>query len=252
MSLRHEKLPVASLEQIDSLCNEFENAWQLGKPPTIESVLKPIEAPAERTALLGELLALEIDYRRKLGESPVLNDYLVRFPEHEIVIERAIDEGHVKKKTTNFEPPTIAHLAPLFPSLEILELIGAGGMGAVYKARQCGLDRLVAIKILPDEVGRDPRFALRFTREARALARLNHPNIISIYEFGNSEGTYYFLMEFVDGSNLREVIQSHQLQPQQALAIVPHLCDALQMRTTRGSCTATSNQRTSCWEKMAR
>ena len=164
----------------------------------------------------------------------MLNDYLERFPEHQTVIERAIDEGHVKKKSTPFEPPTIAHLAPLFPALEILELIGAGGMGAVYKARQRGLDRLVAIKILPDEVGRDPRFALRFTREARALARLNHPNIVSIYEFGNSEGTYYFLMEFVDGSNLREVIQSHELQPQQALAIVPHLCDALQYAHNQG------------------
>ncbi len=234
MSLRHEKLPVASLEQIDSLCNEFENAWQLGQPPSIESVVERIESPAERTALLGELLALDIDYRRKRGESPVLNDYLDRFPEQESLIERAIDEGHVKKKATQFEPPTIANLAPLFPSLEILELIGSGGMGAVYKARQRGLDRLVAIKILPDEVGRDPRFALRFTREARALARLNHPNIVSIYEFGHSGGTYYFLMEFVDGSTLRDVIQSHQLQPQQALAIVPHLCDALQYAHNQG------------------
>ena len=71
-----------------------------------------------------------------------------------------------------FVPPAIAELAGRFPNLEIVDFIGKGGMGAVYKARQPGLDRLVAIKILPSEVGRDPAFADRFSREARALALL--------------------------------------------------------------------------------
>src|SRR5437660_1790868 len=70
-----------------------------------------------------------------------------------------------------FVPPSVAELAALIPNLEVLELIGQGGMGAVYKARQPGLDRLVAVKVLPRESGRDPAFAERFAREAKALAR---------------------------------------------------------------------------------
>src|SRR6516162_1252714 len=78
---------------------------------------------------------------------------------------------------SGFVPPSVHEIAQLFPQLEILELIGKGGMGAVYKARQPGLDRLVAVKILPPQAGADPGFTERFTREARALAKLNHPNI---------------------------------------------------------------------------
>src|SRR5512136_2671940 len=79
-------------------------------------------------------------------------------------------------------PPSPQALARLFPQLEILELLGSGGMGAVYKARQREIDRLVALKILPLEAGNDPGFAERFTREARALAKLNHPNIVALYD----------------------------------------------------------------------
>ena len=71
-----------------------------------------------------------------------------------------------------------------FPQLEILELIGKGGMGAVYKARQKELDRIVALKILPPGIGQDAAFAGRFAREAKALAKLNHPGIVTLYEFG--------------------------------------------------------------------
>src|SRR5262245_36494445 len=80
--------------------------------------------------------------------------------------------------------PEPAALAPHFPRLQILELLGQGGMGAVYKARQVKLDRLVALKILPPEAGRDPAFAERFAREARALAKLNHPHIVAVHDFG--------------------------------------------------------------------
>ena len=87
-------------------------------------------------------------------------------------------------KQPSFQPPTVAELAPLFPQLEILQFIGKGGMGAVYKARQKELDRVVALKILPPGIGDDPAFAGRFAREAKALAKLNHPGIVTLYEFG--------------------------------------------------------------------
>ena len=83
-----------------------------------------------------------------------------------------------------FVPPTASELNSVFPSLEILELIGRGGMGAVYRARQPDLDRIVAVKILPREIQGDPAFGERFLREARTLARLNHPNIVAVYDFG--------------------------------------------------------------------
>lgn len=154
---------------------------------------------------------------------------------------------------TGFIPPTVEELAPLFPQLEILELLGKGGMGAVYKARQPGLDRLVAIKILPPEISLDPAFAERFQREARALARLSHPHIVAVYDFGmtsvgwppsavpnddaNANGRgrpFYIVMEFVDGANLRQAIQTKKLAPAEALAIVPQICEALQFAHDEG------------------
>src|SRR5208283_1822697 len=83
-----------------------------------------------------------------------------------------------------FVPLPVEEVARLFPQLEILGFLGKGGMGAVYKARQPALDRLVALKILPTQSAPDPGFAERFTREARALARLSHPNIVAVHEFG--------------------------------------------------------------------
>ncbi len=101
--------------------------------------------------------------------------------------------------TAGFVPPLPAELAVRFPQLEIVELLGQGGMGAVYKARQPSLDRLVALKILPSEASSDPAFTECFTREARALARLSHPHIVTVHDFGQVDGQFYFVMEFVDG-----------------------------------------------------
>jgi serine/threonine protein kinase len=116
----------------------------------------------------------------------------------------------------------------------MLALLGQGGMGAVYKARQKKLDRLVAVKILPPEVARDAAFAERFTREARSLARLSHPHIVTVHDFGDADGLYYFTMEYVDGRNLRDLLQTGALPAAQVLAIVPQLCDALQYAHDEG------------------
>jgi serine/threonine protein kinase len=130
--------------------------------------------------------------------------------------------------------PLPSDLASRFPGLEIQELLGQGGMGAVYKARQTKLDRLVAVKVLPEEWGRDPAFAERFTREAKALARLNHPHIVAVHDFGEMEGHFYLVMEYVDGANLRNILANGGLEPHEALAIVPQICDALQYAHEEG------------------
>ncbi len=127
-----------------------------------------------------------------------------------------------------FTPPTVEELAGSFPQLEVLEFIGQGGMGAVYKARQKQLDRVVALKILPPGIGDDPAFAERFAREAKAMAKLNHPGIVTIHDFGQTDGLFYFLMEFVDGVTLWQLQNTAQVSPREALAIVPQICDALQ------------------------
>jgi capsular polysaccharide biosynthesis protein len=133
-----------------------------------------------------------------------------------------------------FIPPPVGEIAKLFPQLEILRLIGQGGMGAVYKARQPSLDRFIALKVLPAAAAGDPGFAERFNREARALARLNHPNIVAVHDFGRAGTLHYLVMEFVDGANLREVERLGELTPEQALAIVPQICEALQFAHNEG------------------
>ena len=131
-------------------------------------------------------------------------------------------------------PPSPAEIASLFPHLEILECLGRGGMGVVYKARQPRLNRLVALKILARDKEQDTQFAERFTREAQALARLNHPNIVTVHDFGEAGGHCYLVMEFVDGLNLRQLLQTGTLKPEQALTIVPKICEALQYAHEQG------------------
>ncbi len=131
-------------------------------------------------------------------------------------------------------PPAPEDIAPQFPQLEILECLGRGGMGVVYRARQKSLDRLVALKILAPEREKDPEFAARFAREAQALARLDHPHIVTVYDFGQANGFFYLLMEFVDGVNLRQALRAGRFTPAQALAVVPQICDGLQFAHDRG------------------
>jgi serine/threonine protein kinase len=142
-------------------------------------------------------------------------------------------DSATQPKAVLFEPPTVEALSKLFPQLEILSLIGKGGMGAVYKARQPSLDRLVAVKILPPQIAGGPS-SERFSREAKTLARLAHPNIVMIHEFGQAGTLPFFIMEFVDGVNLRQMQRQSRIAPREALAIVAQVCDALQYAHDQG------------------
>jgi len=153
-------------------------------------------------------------------------------------VKTSADQSDIPTNVTppaGFVSPEPDELARQFPQLEILELLGQGGMGVVYKARQRQLDRLVALKILPPQIGQTEAFAERFTREARSLARLSHPHIVIIYDFGHTEaGLYYFIMEFVDGTDLRRTIQTGDLSASEALKIIPQICEALQYAHEEG------------------
>ena len=136
---------------------------------------------------------------------------------------------------SGWQPPPPEELNPLMDGYEILQLIGRGGMGAVYKGIQTNLDREVAIKLLPPELGKNPEFEARFKREARAMAKLNHPNIVQVHDFGKtSDGHCFFAMEFVEGTDLHQFIQNGRLESNVALNAVRQICDALQYAHEKG------------------
>ncbi len=136
--------------------------------------------------------------------------------------------------SSSWEPPAPEDLQRLLPQYEISGILGRGGMGAVYKGRQASLERDVAIKVLPETFtkGEDElNFAARFKQEARAMAKLDHPAIISVHDFGEtSEGQLYFVMEFVDGMDIHQYLHEHggKLPQETALAIAAHVLDALE------------------------
>src|SRR5687767_2785586 len=143
--------------------------------------------------------------------------------------------------------PAAADVEARMPAFEVLGVLGQGGMGVVYRARQKALDRIVALKLLPPAISGSPGFAERFAREAKAMARLQHPNIVGVFDSGlvgvdvGSAGVgepggelFWLSMEFVDGVNMREAMRAGRIGPKEALAIVPQICDALQYAHDRG------------------
>ncbi len=144
------------------------------------------------------------------------------------LLARSLDTVKPTGGASAWEPPTPEELAKLLPQYRIESLLGRGGMGAVYKGVQAALERPVAIKLLPAELAGDGDFLVRFQREARTLAKLQHPGIVTVHDFGQtSEGHLYFVMEFVDGTDLQHILKGPGLQPAQAFEMIAQICDAL-------------------------
>jgi serine/threonine protein kinase len=127
-----------------------------------------------------------------------------------------------------FTPPTPAELAAHFPNLEVTELLGHGGMGVVYKGRQPLLDRLVAIKLIRPDLQADDSFRERFLREARTLAKLRHPFIVTVFDICKADGLYGLVMEYVEGASLRQLLSGGSITERDALDFVPQITEALQ------------------------
>lgn len=135
----------------------------------------------------------------------------------------------------SWEPPTPGELQGAIPGYTIRRLIGRGGMGAVYEAHQTELDRAVAIKLLPAELSAGESFQARFLREAQTMARLRHPNILSVFEFGQTAGGHlFFSMEYVEGGDLSARLRQNPLQPAECFRLVKQICAALEAAHAAG------------------
>jgi predicted Ser/Thr protein kinase len=136
---------------------------------------------------------------------------------------------HLSAASERVEPEDLgelrARVAPLLPGYELHEALGRGGMGAVFRARQVRLDREVAIKVLQRDP--TPGWDERFVREARALAKLTHPGIVAVHDFDQAEGLAWIVMEYVDGTNLRQLLEDGKLSPEEALTIASGIAAAL-------------------------
>lgn len=128
---------------------------------------------------------------------------------------------------SEFVPPTVAELQKQIPQLEILSFVGHGGMGTYYRARHPKLDRHAAVKILPVDPRTDTDLIAGFKKEARAMARLSHSNIIGIYEFLETETALYLVMEFVEGDIFERLINARSFDLSEILAIITQICSAL-------------------------
>lgn len=131
------------------------------------------------------------------------------------------------QEATDFTPPTIEEISQLLPAYEVLSFIAKGGMGAVYMANQRSLDRPVAIKVLPRHFGEDEAFRDSFEAEAKSMAKLNHPNLIGIYDFGQVDGLLYIIMEMVQGKSLYHSSYGRTLAPDEAARIISEVCSGL-------------------------
>jgi serine/threonine protein kinase/WD40 repeat protein len=188
-------LPLSLALRVDEACARFEAAWQDGGRPRIEDFLAATPE-AERAALLRELLPVELELRRSVGEQPTADEYRARFPAH------AALAAEVFEAAPAVEPAGW----PEVPGYRVLGVLGRGGMGIVYKAEETALGRLVALKVLPGQAPLDPQRTRRFEREARAAARLHHTNIVPVFAVGEHRGLPFYAMQLIEGEGLDTII----------------------------------------------
>jgi serine/threonine-protein kinase len=272
-------LPLVVLDRLDQICNRFEAAWEAGERPRTEDYQNQIEA-SYRAALLRDLLAAEVDARRRLGQRPSADEYAVRFPDdRSLIAEFLAEEGqtHARESTgaarrrskrltagseatvglgssargtadeatvtitpsptegeANAETLGRGTVIRYFGDYEIQKELGRGGMGVVYKARQISLNRPVALKMIRAGVLADAEELRRFQNEAEAVALLDHPQIIPVYEVGEHEGQKYFTMKLVPGGSLSAILERYRDDPKAAARLVFEAAEAVHHAHQRG------------------
>jgi tRNA A-37 threonylcarbamoyl transferase component Bud32 len=230
---------------VDEACDRFEAAWRTGDSPLIEEFLGET-TNSDRQVLFRHLLGLELDYRGALGESPEPSEYLCRFPGHEGLIDSVFaeftrgftvwrrPESDILETQTGGDSPRWGSAAsppsevfPSIPGFEIRSELGRGGMGVVYKARQIGLNRFCALKMLLLSEYTGAVSHARFLAEAETIAKLRHPNVVQIYSLGDHNGRPYFEMEYVEGGSLAGRLTGTPWAPGPAASMVAVLARAI-------------------------
>jgi serine/threonine protein kinase/WD40 repeat protein len=233
--LEEAALPLSHMRRIDAVCLCFEKAWKAslegGNRPRIEDFLGNTPE-SERAILRRELIALDIDYRRRAGEQPQAEEYQARFSSLDLAQVGAYLDTQVP--TLPHAMPQLAEKLPAVPGYEILGELGRGGMGVVYQAWQTDLHRLVALKMVLAGAHASTEELTRFRTEAEAVARLQHPNIVQIYEIGQLDRHPYMALEYVEGGNLAQKLQGNPLPVCQAAQWVATLARAVHYAHQRG------------------
>jgi tetratricopeptide (TPR) repeat protein len=251
-----DRLSEAALRRVDDVCARFEDAWRKGQRPSPQEFLAAADGP-ERAELLRELLRLDIHYRRGGGERVSADDYEGHFPQDGPLIRAVFAERTDRDSLrpsplieTSCDPfastrppapwdPTHSPAAaepglPTVPGYENLGLLGRGGMGVVYKARQTSLKRVVALKMILSGDFAGPQELARFRAEAEAIARLRHPNIVQIHEVGEEKGCPFFSLEFMEGGSLDRRVRGTPQPPRLAAGLVAVLARAMHVAHQSG------------------
>jgi WD40 repeat protein/serine/threonine protein kinase len=226
---------IAAVRRIDAICDRLEEALQTGRPWRLEDFLATVEE-LEQPALLRQLLLLEWDYRQQRGDRVDVMDYLARFPAHSTLIRETSEEHTLELEAESKSPTAPEPPASLLSSRAtqdwsergylIVSLLGRGGMSTVYLACQTAAERLVALKVLHDGADHGPSGLDRFRREAQTLARLQHPNIVSVFEVGEWHGEPFYSMEYCVGGTLADYLRSTRMTPIEAATLVETLARA--------------------------
>jgi predicted ATPase/predicted Ser/Thr protein kinase len=238
---------VALAREVDALCDRFEDVLFRGETADLTSWLPPTEPL--RGAALFELARIELEYRLRAGETVRVEEYFARYPELAAdtakaqkmrAIEQYAGRGATGQEPTPFrlgpaEVPGGEHAEaghtgpaekPAIPGYEVLEELGRGGMGVVYKARETSLNRHIALKFLPAEYAGDQDRLGRFLREARTASALNHPHICTVHALGEHEGRPFIVMEFIEGLTL-QALAARRPQTDEVARLVGQAAQAL-------------------------
>ncbi len=214
---------LALTNEIDLLCDAFESSWKRGDEPRIEDFLNETDDVGHST-LFVELVKVDLHYRKQRGESVTLQDYATRFPD----LSKAL--SHISHDTTPDLSLTRTWQQPetrqKVGDYELIDKIGEGAFGNVWRALHRDLDRTVAVKLPSKKLG-GPSQVSMFLHEARAAAKLDHPHIVRVHDFGEHEQGGYIVFGLIQGVDLKHWLPIHKPSPTQAAALVAKLADAL-------------------------
>ncbi|MEJ7592404.1 MAG: serine/threonine-protein kinase [Planctomycetaceae bacterium] len=211
-------IQLSSQNEIDQLCDEFEALWQRGEHPDISEFLQRTSSDLWPT-LFVELVRLDMEYRSTLGESPTLKDYAGRFPQFEqVLVELRV----------SVSPSSIQRLADIreIGGLKLIQKVGSGTFGVVWKAWDPQLERELAVK-LPTEQSLSREYAAEFRREAKAAAKLNHPGIVRVIDYGTENGIAYIVYDLIHGVTLQQWMRRNEVTHKKAAELCCQIAEAL-------------------------